>query len=67
MAETNEELLRVFEGPKGKAEVFELVGAESGRIGVEKVEYEIRFGEERRVVGTMGEAAIIAEELTGGT
>ena len=60
------ELLRVFEGPKGKAEVFELVGIDTGRAGVEKVEYEVCFGDQRRIVGTMGEAAIIAEELSGG-
>jgi hypothetical protein len=65
MAE-DKELLRTFEGPKGKAEVYELIAIDIGRAGVEKVEYEVCFGDERKVVGTMGEAAILAEELTGG-
>jgi len=59
------ELLRTFEGPKGKADVYEIIGEESGRVGVEKVEDEIVFGSDRQTVGTMGEAAIIATELTG--
>ena len=64
MDEASRELLRTFEGPRGKADVFEIVGTE-GRRGVEQVEYEVVYGNDRRMVGTMGEAAIIATELTG--
>ena len=65
MPEENKELLRTFEGPRGKADVYEVVGAETGRRGVEKVEYEVCFGAQKLVVPTMGEAAIIATDLTG--
>ena len=66
MADAIRDLLRSFEGPRGKAEVFEVI-MEPGRMGVEKVEYEVVYQGQSRTVGTMGEAAILATELTGGS
>ena len=59
------EFIEAFEGPKGKAEVFEVVTETSGGIGVETVEYEVVFQGELRTVLTMGEASILACELSG--
>lgn len=67
MPDSTKELLRTFEGPKGKADVYEVVGTEGGRVGVEQVEYEVCFGDEKHVVPSMGEAAILATNLTGGS
>ena len=55
--------IEAFEGPNGRAEVFEVVGKDAS--GVERVEYEIVFGEQRRVVLSMGEASVLASELAG--
>ncbi len=54
-----------FEGAKGKAEVFELDSEPEGRLGVHKVEYEVSFKGESHVVLTMGEASVLACELSG--
>ena len=55
--------IEAFEGANGKAEVFEVVGKDAS--GVERVEYEIVFGDERQVVPSMGEASVLASELAG--
>jgi hypothetical protein len=57
------ELIEAFQGPKGEAQVYEIASTNS--IGVEKVEYEIDFGGEIRKARTMGEASILACELSG--
>ena len=58
------ELIETFNGPKGKAEVFEVV--EPGSLGVEKVEYQVILnGELRQTVLSMGEASTVACELSG--
>ena len=55
--------IEAFEGPNGKAEVFEVVGRTAA--GVEQVEYEIVFGNDRQVVLSMGEASVLASDLAG--
>ena len=59
------EFIEAFAGPKGRAEVYEVVSTPSGGLGVEKVEYEVLFKDERHVVMSMGEASIKACELSG--
>jgi len=54
-----------LEGPKGKAEIYELV--QSFPSGGQRFEYEVHNqGQVQRVL-TLGEAYIIAKELTGTT
>ncbi len=55
-------LINTYEGPKGKAEVFEVVQEVDGR---ERVEYAVHFGADHHTVPSMGEAVILAEELSG--
>jgi hypothetical protein len=60
------DFIEAFEGPNGKAEVFEVVTPPSGGLGVEKVEYEVEFnGAVARTVLSMGEASVVACELSG--
>ena len=62
----SKDFIEAFEGPNGRAEVFEVVTLPTGGIGVEKVEYEVVFnGETSRTVMTMGEASVLACELSG--
>lgn len=67
MTTSAEELLTVVEGPRGKAEIFEIIKPsppEMAREG-QLVEYEVRFGGQRQVFKALGEAYIVAGELTG--
>jgi hypothetical protein len=60
-------LLRTVDGPKGKAEIFELM-QESGNgnsTGEEIVEYEVVCNQQTHKVRALGEASIVAEELAG--
>jgi len=59
------QFIEAFEGPKGKAEVFEVVTPPAGGIGVEKVEYEVVIKGQSHMVLSMGEASILACELSG--
>jgi len=62
------QFIEAFEGPNGKAEVFEIVSAPAtgpGGLAVEKVEYEILFKGERHTALSMGEASILASDLAG--
>ena len=62
----SKELLETYEGPKGRAEVFEVITAGEGELAVETVDYEVILnGGEGQTVKTMGEAAILAAELSG--
>jgi hypothetical protein len=62
----SKELIEAFEGPRGRAEVFEVVSISEGDMGVETVEYEVILDSgSSQTVKTMGEAATIAAELTG--
>jgi hypothetical protein len=59
------QFIEAFEGPMGKAEVFEVVTPPAGGVGVEKVEYEVVMKGHSRTVLSMGEASILACELSG--
>jgi hypothetical protein len=60
------ELVETFAGPNGTAEVLEVVTTPTGAPAVEKVEYEVVFnGARATTLPTMGEASIVACELTG--
>ena len=59
------QFIESFEGPKGKAEVYEVVTPPGQGIGVEKVEYEVSINGAKRLVSSMGEASILACELSG--
>jgi hypothetical protein len=53
-------LLRAVEGPKGKAEIFEVQ-----EEGTTRVIYEVRFNGKTEKCLAMGEAYITAGELSG--
>lgn len=55
--------IEAFEGEKGRAEVYEVLGKDS--LGVETVVYEVLFQDQRHEVMTMGEASVLASELAG--
>ena len=62
----SKELIEAFVGPRGRAEVYEVVTVPDGELAMEIVEYEIILdSQESRTVKTMGEAAILAAELSG--
>jgi hypothetical protein len=67
MPEATRTLLRTIEGPKGKAEVYEILEASNSdaTIGGEVVNYEVRFNNETRSARALGEASLVAEELAG--
>ncbi len=60
-------LVAVIEGPKGKAEVFEVNGEPVGTAtsGAISTSYEVVFGSKTESVMTLGEASIVAHELAG--
>ncbi|MEA2640567.1 MAG: hypothetical protein QOF51_1961 [Chloroflexota bacterium] len=64
---TARDLLSAFEGPNGQAELYEVVKTFVGRPGVEDVEYEVVFQGESQFCMTIGEASILACELSGDT
>ncbi|MEK7215254.1 MAG: hypothetical protein AAB289_06640 [Chloroflexota bacterium] len=57
------ELVTVVDGPKGKAEVFEV--AKALESGGQQFEYDVRFGGTSQVCKSLGEAYITAGELAG--
>ena len=59
----SEELVSSVEGPKGKADIYEIAKQVSG--GGQQVEYEIRFQGTVQVCKALGEAYITAGELSG--
>ena len=59
------QFIESFEGPKGKAEVFEVIIPPAAGIGVEKVEYDVVIKGQSHKVLSMGEASILACELSG--
>ena len=62
----SKELIEAFVGPGGRAEVYEVVTVPEGDLAMETVEYEVILdSQEPRTVRTMGEAAILAAELSG--
>jgi hypothetical protein len=63
---TNDRMfIEAFEGPKGRSEVFEIVGKDA--TGIEQVTYEIVFNGQRELSQSMGEASILAADLAGDT
>ena len=60
-------LVAVIEGPKGKAEVFEVNGEPVGTAtsGTLHTMYEVVHGGKAQSVMTLGEASIVAHELAG--
>jgi hypothetical protein len=67
MAEATRTLLRTVEGPKGKAEIYEILEASNSdaTVGGEVVNYEVMFNNETHSARALGEASIVAEELAG--
>lgn len=59
------ELIEAFEGPRGTAEVYEVVKTSKDRPHVEDVQYEISFNGNSEFRLTIGEASIRACELSG--
>jgi len=58
----DEVLITEVEGPRGTAEIFEVTRQNERRI---EVEYSVVFGDQRRGVPSLGEAHLLANELTG--
>ena len=60
-------LITTIEGPKGSADVYEVSEGPSttATSGVDTTVYEVVCGSERQTVPTLGEASIIAHELSG--
>jgi hypothetical protein len=58
----DESPLAEVEGPRGTAEIFEVPRSSDRRI---EVDYAVVFGSERVVVPSLGEAHILANQLTG--
>ena len=63
MTTDNRMFIEAFEGPKGRSEVFEIVGKDA--TGIEQVTYEITFNGQQQHVQSMGEASILAADLAG--
>jgi hypothetical protein len=59
--------ITTIEGPKGKAEVWEVTEGSSttATSGVATSMYEVLCGSTKETVPTLGEASIIAHELSG--
>lgn len=62
---TTRQFIEAFEGPNGKAELYETVRTFGGRPHVEEVEYEVLFNGQSEFRLTIGEASILACELSG--
>ena len=60
-------LITAVEGPKGKAEVWEVSDEAIGTVtsGVASSTYEIICGEQKETTVTLGEASIVAHEFAG--
>lgn len=55
-------LITEVEGPRGTAEIFEVTLPSERAI---EVEYAVVFGDERKSVPSLGEAHLLANQLTG--
>jgi hypothetical protein len=62
---TERELIETFEGPHGPAELFEVIRTNPARPYVEDVTYEVVFNGRTEVRMTVGEASILACDLSG--
>jgi hypothetical protein len=63
--QTTRELVDTFEGDRGTAELYEVVKTFTGRPHVEEVQYEVVFNGASEFRLTIGEASILACELSG--
>ena len=63
MVQAQELLIAAVEGPKGTAEIFEITLPNTR--GIIEVEYTVVFGRERTGFPSLGEAHLLADELTG--
>ena len=63
MAESTEEIVDTIEGPGGSADILEIMRPVPGS-GVE-IEYVVVFGSQRSTFRSLGEAHILANQLTG--
>ena len=57
------QLLASFDGPQGKADVFEVVTGLPERPHIQQVQYEVIFDGESQFKATMGEASTLAASL----
>jgi hypothetical protein len=57
--------LQIFDGPRGRSELYEIVGFNFDQPHIEHVEYEVIHRGGRFKAMTMGEAAIVGCELAG--
>ena len=57
--------ITTFEGPNGKAELYEVVRTFPDRPHVEEVDYEVMFNGKSEFRLTIGEASILGSELSG--
>ena len=62
---TARELIESFAGPHGQADLYEVVKTNPARPYVEDVQYEIVFNGKSDFRLTVGEASILACELSG--
>jgi hypothetical protein len=61
----DKQFIEAFKGPNGTAELFEVVKTFADRPHVEEVQYEILFKNEPQYRLTIGEASVLACELSG--
>ena len=59
------QFLQTFDGPRGRSELYEIVGFNFDHPHLEQVEYEIIHRGGRFTARTMGEAAIVGCDLAG--
>jgi hypothetical protein len=59
----SEEVVDTIEGPKGSAEIVEIMRPTGG--SVVEIEYAVVFGGQRTGFRSLGEAHILANQLTG--
>ncbi len=58
-----DELVTTIDGPKGKAEIYEVSTAEAS--GGQRFSYVVKFGGEKIEIPSLGEAYITAGEMAG--
>jgi hypothetical protein len=63
--QTERQLITTYAGSAGRSELWEVVGSDAAHPGLERVIYEVIFGGKTHVCLTVGEASILASELSG--
>jgi hypothetical protein len=59
----SEEVVDTIEGPKGSADIVEIMRPAAGNVV--EIEYAVVFGSQRTGFRSLGEAHILANQLTG--